>query len=179
MCLPMYVGVCIHAGTCMWGLKLDVGCLFLEQSPPCFLRQALSVNLELRGSTRQAEQWAPEVLLPPSSQERGYSYMSSYLAFYMSHGEPNSGPHIYLASTSPTEPSPSFQYFSKECISGSVIKTFVGPSWSDILLSVEYSSLHLITYKAFLQGINLLHKIFLIIIKQILTFNLASHISLK
>lgn len=97
----------------------------------------------------------------------------------MGPGDPNSGPHIYLASTSPTEPSPSFQHFSKECISASVIKTFVGPGWSNILLSAEYSSLHLITYKAFLQGINLLHKIFLIIIKQILTFNLASHISLK
>lgn len=112
-------------------------------------------------------------------QEWGYSYMSSHLAFYMGPGDPNSGPHIYLANTSPTEPSPSFQHFSKECISPSVIKTFVGPCCSDILLSAEYSSLHLITYKAFLQGINLLHKIFLIIIKQILTFNLASHISLK
>lgn len=60
-----------------------------------------------------------------------------------------------------------------------MIKMSVGPGWPNILLSVEYSSLHLITYKAFLQGINLLHKIFLIIIKQILAFNLASPISLK
>lgn len=84
-----------------------------------------------------------------------------------------------MAGTLPTEPSFSLQHFSKEQISPSMIKMFVGPGWSNTLLSVGYSSLHLITCRAFLQGINLLHKIFLIIIKQILSFDLESHISLK
>lgn len=66
-----------------------------------FLRQSLSVNLELANPSWAAGQGASRILLHLNTQRWGYRHTS-----YIDAGNSVLGPHAWTASSLPTEPSP-------------------------------------------------------------------------
>lgn len=87
----------------MWGWRLedDDGCL-TSHSLPQKLRQDLSLNPELAGlASWTAPAYSRDFLsLPPM----GLDY--SLAGFYVDSGDLNANPHLYMTSTSCTEPPP-------------------------------------------------------------------------
>lgn len=54
--------------------------------PPYFLRQSLSLNLELTDSARMPGWQAPRIILSPLSQHQDYRHVLLRPAFYMGAG---------------------------------------------------------------------------------------------
>lgn len=100
------VGVQIHVCTFTLRPEVSPGVIF-HHYVPYFLRQSLSLDLELIGSATLASPQAPGIffcLQPPSTETVGtHSQVWLYLVGAV---DPNSGPNICAVSTSPTPPSP-------------------------------------------------------------------------
>lgn len=89
------MSICVHGG----GLELAV---FLYCSPPYFLKQVLSLNLEVTSLARQAGQQtlrSSSLPLPTPTKFKVTNFLRGCW-------ESNSGPQACTASALPTEPAP-------------------------------------------------------------------------
>lgn len=74
------VGICVHECVSMWHQR-SVSGIFLNCSPLYFLRQSLSLDLEVSDSARLVGHWAPGILLSQPPQCWDCKCVFPHLAF--------------------------------------------------------------------------------------------------
>lgn len=99
MCVP----ICMKTGICRDHRSILDS--FLNYCRPYFLRCCFSLSIDCSGSVRLGDLGTTGTshLYPPNSGISKWTQL--HLAFYVGHEYPDSGPHMYTASTLPTEKS--------------------------------------------------------------------------
>lgn len=113
MQMNMCMWVCLHMCVHICRSQESMSGVFLSHSSH-FLRQALSLNLDLTNFVNMGGQRAPRIYLPPfPSPEMENRYTLSHLTF-MTSRNPNSGPSACMVSILPIEPWPWSPFFFTE-----------------------------------------------------------------
>lgn len=102
--------MCVHAHTCMhslvhacaYGEQRSMPCVFLNPSPACFLKQGVSVNLELASFVTLTAQQA--LLISESLPLNCHNYRRKPLCLHFSEsvGDLNSAIHACMTGASST-----------------------------------------------------------------------------